>query len=1222
TCSSRVGQAKPVYHLILLLVSGTRARQLAYARSLASRQSGSSAAHPRNKATPIAAGSEAGTCSHIGSALPSPPSSPPAEELDARFPALITPNPSLAAHAPKSSLPAPPTSAQRATSTNARSGSGPLARRKLMTASNGGGLLLLGLGWLVSQPLVAQARVLLALGWQRSLVWPVAQLQRPPPALPNALHALHGMGAFHLHYCLTPVTGLYRGQRPPSPPHLLPETQPVSVPCRELPASTKSSAHTSPATTPRKLQPIRVEQQVRHQVEDSSTSGQCVSAQSESGGQPENHYSSWGGSSEGSSLGDNAAGSSRKPLTSHLLLPCPSLLPDMMLYTGALSPSRSSTPTSARTALRRSAAPPSPSSLSASCKPAEKQVPPSGFTPAPGPAQYQGSLRCDSPDLLPHLSHTSEPTALPGAPGTHRLEEDDGVLVCSFGGAELGAGCCSLPHQPYPWADGLASDNTDASSTSPTPGDTCAHRVAEDTALKAFQDHNAHSNNSASIDTAAGDMKGGSEAGALPRHQSTTAAFDMLQASMGHGFVVMTRAGQSPRAGRVVPTTDAPAPVSAGWVRPTLSATHPPAAELLPTYPRGIQGMSGSGLGSTSARALTTPRNGTPPSAGSWRAGGGASDFRTPRTQCRGSSQSGLGAGCSAGGGGDGEVQTPGSVQSNTAWQISPEVERRPPLDLVSPGGAGSARGTGSGSKSAADPRMLAAQLRVKEHSMAAVSTQLVLMLAQLAHQTQTTQSAQRIQAEEHSAMLSRIADAHAQLAAKDNEIQHLQSELAETAVLMEGFDGDVRSTVNCLVSRVKELEQQVACLQTTEIALRQQLSCVEQEAHVRASQDGRLRKEQEQRMCEAEEAKPSSPSCRIHAEATTLSVNNPYSHSQAELEHRLAWEQEQHQATKARSHEAEQLASDATAAAHEYAARLLTLQAALEQQQAEHARQLARLALGMSTPPGGPPASASSTPGAMTHALLAAGQGLHSLQTTLQQQSQLIDKLQQHSVVQAAHCQQLQLRCDTMDVECCQLQLQPASSSRVRQDPGGNAANGPPRSASSPGGGTANHALASPQPHAPAVLDALPVKSHCLPPGAWSSSPGSSANTPSPPTKGCPLACPPPSSVMLPNLPDSTQIVGNSRCNEPEVPFQVSLAQPSSATPAPRPAAMAGTSPFARAAAQGSNGPTPPPEIRPLDNQAVCQAAHPPAVLSTSLISPQRQNPPRHAEAETAGSL
>ncbi|GFH11778.1 hypothetical protein HaLaN_07334 [Haematococcus lacustris] len=37
-------------------------------------------------------------------------------------------------------------------------------------------------------PLVAQAWVLLALGLQSSLVWPVAQLQRPPPALPNALH--------------------------------------------------------------------------------------------------------------------------------------------------------------------------------------------------------------------------------------------------------------------------------------------------------------------------------------------------------------------------------------------------------------------------------------------------------------------------------------------------------------------------------------------------------------------------------------------------------------------------------------------------------------------------------------------------------------------------------------------------------------------------------------------------------------------------------------------------------------------------------------------------------------------------------------------------------------------------------------------------------------------------------------------------------------------------
>ncbi|KAL6753577.1 hypothetical protein V8C86DRAFT_2723884, partial [Haematococcus lacustris] len=49
-------------------------------------------------------------------------------------------------------------------------------------------LLLLGLRRLVSQPLVAQARVLLALSWQRSLLWPVAQLQRPPPALPSALH--------------------------------------------------------------------------------------------------------------------------------------------------------------------------------------------------------------------------------------------------------------------------------------------------------------------------------------------------------------------------------------------------------------------------------------------------------------------------------------------------------------------------------------------------------------------------------------------------------------------------------------------------------------------------------------------------------------------------------------------------------------------------------------------------------------------------------------------------------------------------------------------------------------------------------------------------------------------------------------------------------------------------------------------------------------------------
>ncbi|GFH08877.1 hypothetical protein HaLaN_03916 [Haematococcus lacustris] len=49
-------------------------------------------------------------------------------------------------------------------------------------------LLLLGLGWLVLQPLVAQAWVLLALGWQSSLLWPVAQLQRAPPALSNALH--------------------------------------------------------------------------------------------------------------------------------------------------------------------------------------------------------------------------------------------------------------------------------------------------------------------------------------------------------------------------------------------------------------------------------------------------------------------------------------------------------------------------------------------------------------------------------------------------------------------------------------------------------------------------------------------------------------------------------------------------------------------------------------------------------------------------------------------------------------------------------------------------------------------------------------------------------------------------------------------------------------------------------------------------------------------------
>ncbi|GFH26977.1 hypothetical protein HaLaN_25222 [Haematococcus lacustris] len=37
-------------------------------------------------------------------------------------------------------------------------------------------------------PLVPQAWVLLALGWQSSLVSPLAQLQRAPPALPNALH--------------------------------------------------------------------------------------------------------------------------------------------------------------------------------------------------------------------------------------------------------------------------------------------------------------------------------------------------------------------------------------------------------------------------------------------------------------------------------------------------------------------------------------------------------------------------------------------------------------------------------------------------------------------------------------------------------------------------------------------------------------------------------------------------------------------------------------------------------------------------------------------------------------------------------------------------------------------------------------------------------------------------------------------------------------------------
>ncbi|KAL6750654.1 hypothetical protein V8C86DRAFT_3181071 [Haematococcus lacustris] len=48
-------------------------------------------------------------------------------------------------------------------------------------------LLLLGLGWLVAQPFVAQARVLLAFGWQSCLIWPPAQLQWAQPALPNAL---------------------------------------------------------------------------------------------------------------------------------------------------------------------------------------------------------------------------------------------------------------------------------------------------------------------------------------------------------------------------------------------------------------------------------------------------------------------------------------------------------------------------------------------------------------------------------------------------------------------------------------------------------------------------------------------------------------------------------------------------------------------------------------------------------------------------------------------------------------------------------------------------------------------------------------------------------------------------------------------------------------------------------------------------------------------------
>ncbi|GFH23121.1 hypothetical protein HaLaN_20683 [Haematococcus lacustris] len=65
-----------------------------------------------------------------------------------------------------------------------------------MTAQEGGHtllcrsglLLLLGLGWLVSQPLAPMLRVLLALVWQHPLLWPVAQLQWAPLALPNALH--------------------------------------------------------------------------------------------------------------------------------------------------------------------------------------------------------------------------------------------------------------------------------------------------------------------------------------------------------------------------------------------------------------------------------------------------------------------------------------------------------------------------------------------------------------------------------------------------------------------------------------------------------------------------------------------------------------------------------------------------------------------------------------------------------------------------------------------------------------------------------------------------------------------------------------------------------------------------------------------------------------------------------------------------------------------------
>ncbi|GFH20148.1 hypothetical protein HaLaN_17226 [Haematococcus lacustris] len=65
---------------------------------------------------------------------------------------------------------------------------------KLMTAQEGGHTTVpqraaaaAGPRGLVSQPLVAQARVLLAFGGQSCLLWPVAQLQRAPPALHNAL---------------------------------------------------------------------------------------------------------------------------------------------------------------------------------------------------------------------------------------------------------------------------------------------------------------------------------------------------------------------------------------------------------------------------------------------------------------------------------------------------------------------------------------------------------------------------------------------------------------------------------------------------------------------------------------------------------------------------------------------------------------------------------------------------------------------------------------------------------------------------------------------------------------------------------------------------------------------------------------------------------------------------------------------------------------------------